>query len=349
MRGQSSFSTLILCYFACFCICFYSFYSFISGGEIKTSTNVAFFEPQTNFSSSQEELPSTQKEDEQTQSTPSQSEYIKGTISASTEAVKGKVITRYISPYLAPLSYDKIYIKNNTPLDINIKTLVGEKIGFKINENNSPQVLIMHTHATETYMEKDADFYTENYKSRTTNNNKNMVKIGEIVAKKLNENGIKTLHAKTQHDYPEYTGSYNRSAKTVNEYLKKYPSIKVVLDLHRDAVSMGGNDKAKLVTEINGKKAAQVMLVMGSQSGSIKNHPNWKENLKLAVRLQQTMETMYPTLARPLLLMSKSYNQKLSTGSMLIEFGTDVNTIDEATYSAELVGDALVSMLKTLK
>ena len=206
----------------------------------------------------------------------------------------------------------------------------------------------MHTHTTESFMQTDENYYTEDFNSRSTNNNKNTVKIGGIIAKKLNDNGIKTLHDKTQHDYPEYTGSYSRAAKTINSYLKKYPSIKIVLDLHRDAISADGG-KAKLVTEIGGKKAAQVMLVMGSQTGSIKDHPKWKENLSLAVKLQQTMEAKYPTLARPLMLMSKKYNQSLSTGSLLIEFGTDVNTLSEACYSAEMVGDSLVSLLNTLK
>jgi stage II sporulation protein P len=120
-----------------------------------------------------------------------------------------------------------------------------------------------------------------------------------------------------------------------------------VLDLHRDSVS-SGSDKVKLSTEIEGKKAAQVMLVMGSQSGSIKDHPNWQENLKLALKLQQTLEQKYPTLARPLSLMSKKYNQSLTTGSLLIEIGTEANTLEEACYSAELVGEALVTLLNSL-
>ena len=90
------------------------------------------------------------------------------------------------------------------------------------------------------------------------------------------------------------------------------------------------------------------MLVMGSQSGSVTNFPDWEENFKLAVRLQQVMEKNYPTLARPLMLMSKNYNESLTTGSLLIEFGTDANTLDEALYSAEMVGDSLVKFLSTL-
>ncbi len=282
-----------------------------------------------------------------TSSTPSQT--VTSSAPVSAEAVKGNVIEKYISPYTAKLSYNGIYMKNNTSLSINIKNLLASKLTFKIEKNNQPQVLIIHTHTTETYLESDTKTYGVNYSSRTTDNGKNMASIGAVIAKKLNDAGIKTMHDKTQHDYPQYNGSYSRSAKTINSYLKKYPSIKIVLDLHRDSVTVSGNDKAKLVTKINGKKAAQVMLVMGSQSGSITNHPNWQENLKLALRLQQTMETKYPTLARPLSLNSSRYNQSLSKGSMLLEFGTDMNSLDEAKYSAELVGDCLISLLNTIK
>ena len=175
-----------------------------------------------------------------------------------------------------------------------------------------------------------------------------MVALGKIIADKLNAAGIVTLHATTQHDNPSYNESYSRAAKTISDYKKNYPSIKVILDLHRDAIAQNDTDKVKVTTEINKKKAAQIMLVMGSQSGNTKNFPNWKENLKLATRLQQTVETMYPSLARSILLMPKNYNESLSTGSMLIEIGTDGNTLDEAKYSAELLSDALINLFNTL-
>ena len=110
-------------------------------------------------------------------------------------------------------------------------------------------------------------------------------------------------------------------------YLKKYPSIKVVIDIHRDSVSAEGG-KSKLVTQINGKKAAQVMLVMGSQGGIVKDYPNWKKNLSLAVKLHQKIEKNYPTLARPILLRNAKYNQNLTTGSILLEVGTEANTME---------------------
>lgn len=358
MRDSYSFLRLIVCYVLCV---FFLFYSFFSTPTIKHKNKPTFTDIFQNTPKKEENLAeNTESLVENINKTPQETtsqkvESVasitsskKETTTTSAAAVKGKILTRYISPYSVKDSYSGVYLKNYTSVKVDLKELLNKKINFKINKNNEPQVLIMHTHTTESFMQTDENYYTEDFNSRSTNNNKNMVKIGGIIAKKLNDNGIKTLHDKTQHDYPEYTGSYNRAAKTINSYLKKYPSIKIVLDLHRDAISADGG-KAKLVTEIGGKKAAQVMLVMGSQTGSIKDHPKWKENLSLAVKLQQTMEAKYPTLARPLMLMSKKYNQSLSTGSLLIEFGTDVNTLSEACYSAEMVGDSLVSLLNTLK
>ena len=270
-------------------------------------------------------------------------------VETGASAKKGEIITQYNSPYSAPLSYDSVYMKNNTDLDISIKKYLEGKISFRIEKSEEPQVLILHTHATETFKTDDNPYFTEDFSSRSQDNSKNMVSVGKIVAEKLNNAGIKTIHDTTLHDYPSYTKSYSRAAATINEYLKKYPSIKVVLDLHRDAVSKENGDKVKLQTEIGGKKAAQVMLVMGSQSGGVTNFPNWEENFKLAVKLQQKIEQKYPTLARPLMLMSKNYNQSLTTGSLLIEFGTDVNTLEEVHYSAEMVGESLAELLSALQ
>lgn len=291
-------------------------------------------------------------EEKDTSSDSSSKETVSENVSSaqvSAQAVKGKIISKYNSPYNAALSYGKVYMKNSTDFKIDIKSMLESQLGFKLNSSGEPQVLIMHTHTTETYLQQDSEYYTEDFNSRSADNSKNMVKIGAIIADKLNNAGIKTLHDVTQHDNPQYTGSYSRAATTIKSYLNKYPSIKIVLDLHRDSVSSGESDKVKLVTEINGRKAAQVMLVMGSESGTVTNFPNWRENLKLAVKLHQKIETKYPTLARPIMLMPKKYNQNLTTGSLLLEFGTDVNTLSEACYSAELVGNAMVELFNELK
>ncbi len=270
-------------------------------------------------------------------------------VAASTGGtVQGKVIEKFISPYTANTSYNNVYLKNNTDLNINIKEFLNADLGFKLEKNDEPQVLIIHTHATESFMRENKDYYTEQDTARTRDNEYNMVALGKIISDRLNAAGIKTIHDTTQHDYPSYNESYSRAANTICSYTEKHPSIKIVIDLHRDAISANDTDKVKVATEINGKKAAQIMLVMGSQSGGVKNFPNWKENLKLAVRLQQTVEVMYPTLARSIHFMPKNYNESLTTGSMLIEIGTDGNTLEEAKYSAELLSNSLINLFNTL-
>ncbi len=266
----------------------------------------------------------------------------------SNSVVSGRILEKYISPYTANLSYGNIYLKNNTDLDIDIKSLFESNLSFDLKDNSAPQVLIINTHATEAYMLQDKNFYSDEDKSRTTDNTHNMIAIGEIVANKLNSNGINTIHDKTLHDYPSYNESYSRAAKTITSALSAYPSIKIVIDLHRDSITTADNDKIKLTKVINGKKAAQIMLVMGSQSGSTKNFPNYKENLKLATKIQSKIEEKYNGLARSISLMPKNYNESLTTGSVLIEIGTDANTFEEAAYSAELLGNALSALFKEL-
>lgn len=352
LHNSSSIVRLIVCYTVCFLFLVYSFFnpSLLNHNQKPTFTDIIYTKEQKEEKIKTDQISSKKSENtteikENTSKNDQKKEEVK---EVSAAAVKGKIVTRYISPYKAPQSYASVYMKNSTGVKVDIKQLLNKKLDFKIEKNSQPQVLIIHTHTTESFMTNDNEYYTEDDKPRSTDNSKNMVKIGKIIEEKLNANGIKTIHDTTKHDYPEYTGSYGRAATTINSYLKKYPSIKIVLDLHRDSVS-AEEGKAKLVTEINGKKAAQVMLVMGSQTGTITGHPNWKENLSLAFKLQQTIEVKYPTLARPLMLASKKYNQSLTKGSLLIEFGTEANTLQEACYSAELVADSLVSLLNTLK
>lgn len=270
------------------------------------------------------------------------------TVSASGQAV-GNITAKFISPYTAGTKYNKVYLKNNTGSTINIKTLLEKKLSFKIDKNNKPQVLIMHTHTTESFMLEERDYYTEDDTSRTRDSKKNMIAIGDIIEQKLKAAGIGVIHDTTIHDYPAYSGSYTRSAATITDDLKAYPSIKIVIDIHRDSITANNKEKIKPVVKIDGKNAAQVMLVMGSQTGGITNYPNWKENLSLALKYQQTLEVMYPGLARAITLNSGKYNQNLTKGSILLEVGTEANTLDEAKRGAAYAGEALVSLLNTLK
>lgn len=242
------------------------------------------------------------------------------------------------------VGYQNAVIKNSTKLSNDkVAEYIKKDLSFLIYKNNKPQVLIYHTHATEAF-ESNTDYYDKGYNSRTLNNEQNIVSVGAIIAKELEEAGIKTIHDTTLHDYPSYNGSYNRSAKTVSEYLKQYPTIKVILDIHRDAIERDGS-RLSAVTTINGKDVAQVMIIAGCDDGTLDN-PNWKQNLRFAARLQNEMESLYPGLTRPLMFCYRRYNQHLSKGALLIEIGSHGNTLAEAQYAGELVGKSLVSLFE---
>ncbi len=273
-----------------------------------------------------------------------------GSVSVSNPAdAIGKITEKAVSPYSANTKYGSVYLKNNIGTKIDIKSLLNKKLSFKIKKNAEPQVLIIHTHTTETYLSEDRDYYTESDESRTRDSTKNMIAVGKVVEAKLKSAGIGVIHDTAVHDYPSYSGSYTRSAATVKSDLNAYPSVKIVIDIHRDAItSTADKSKIKPTVTINNKKCAQVMLVMGSQTGGITGYPNWMENLSLAVKYQERMEKMYPSLARSITLNSAKYNQNLSKGYLLLEVGSDANTLEEAKNGAEMAAEALVSLLDTL-
>ncbi len=258
--------------------------------------------------------------------------------------VIGNIVQKTVSPYGANTSFSNVYINNKCKESIDIKGGLSQSLGFKVDKGTNPQVLIYHTHTTESYFLEDKSVYTEEDNTRTTDNTKNVVAVGEKIAEQLRNAGYEVIHDKTMHDYPGYTGSYTRSAETVKAILKQYPSIKVAIDVHRDSIASGNSDKIAPTVLVDGKEAAQVMLVMGSQTGNISGYPNWRQNLKLAMKLQYVFESTYPSFARPILLKSAKYNQNLSTGSILLEMGSDANTLEQALYSGELVGRSLVTL-----
>ena len=237
-------------------------------------------------------------------------------------------------------------IKNCTDLpSAQVAAQVGQALPFSVEVGSSePQVLIMHTHATETYELEDRTWCDPAFSARTTDVALNMISVGAEIAAQLNAAGIVTLQDATLHDYPSYNGSYAKSNATVRKYLAQYPSIKIVLDVHRDAIQKEDGTRIAPVSDIEGKSAAQVMIICGADNGG--NLPNFKDNLKFAARWQAQMEQMYPGLTRPVLFDYRYYNQDLTTGSLLIEMGGHANTLAQAQYSGQLVGKALAALLK---
>lgn len=235
------------------------------------------------------------------------------------------------------VSFGKIAITNETKLKIDVENIMKEPLKLDFNRKG-PQVLIFHTHTTESYLKDTSQIDKKNVQNRTDDTRWNVVRVGEELAQDLRKDyGIEVIHNATVHDYPGTTGAYGRSISTVSNILKSYPSIKIVIDLHRDALN---EKKLRTVTEINSKKTAKVMFVMGTNATGLK-HPNWKENMKLAITLQQKLNGKYPGLARPIFISPNRFNQHLAKGAIIIEVGGDGNTMGESLESSKYLAEVI--------
>lgn len=263
-------------------------------------------------------------------------------------AAPGDIVERTITvPDSAnAISVEDIHINNLTGKLPDVAALAAAPIDITLGEG--PQILIMHTHGSEAYTPDGADIYTATDTSRTTDEHYNMIRIGEEMKAVFERYGLEVVHDATLHDYPSYTGSYNRSLAGVQDYLDRYPTIRLVLDVHRDALIAADGTTYKTVATVNGEKVAQVMMVMGSDDGGLE-HPRWQENLALAIRIQQALVDIDPSLPRPITLRSSRFNQQLTNGSLLVEVGCNGNTLQEAIAGAKLYAQAASQVFLTLK
>ena len=238
-------------------------------------------------------------------------------------------------------------IKNNTRQSVaDIAAEIENPLPFGVEKDSpDPQILIMHTHATEDYRLSAGLWYSPGDGARTTDTNLNMCAVGRVMADTLNAAGLNTLHDETLNDYPSYTGSYANSRAVVQRYLAQYPSIKVVLDVHRDAIETEGGSRMAPVCTVDGRQAAQVMIICGCDNGGSVQLPNWRQNLRFAAAWERSMEGMYPGFTRPVLFSYRFYNQDLTTGSLLIEIGGHGNNLNEALYAGQLAANGLVQAL----
>ena len=237
-------------------------------------------------------------------------------------------------------------IQNATDLpDADLAQAAAAGLPFAIEKNSAePQVLILHTHATETYQPDDSLWFDKAFTARTDDRARNMCAVGAAMARVLNEAGIVTLHDETLHDSPSYTESYARSAETAKAYLARYPSLKIILDVHRDALG-DETTRIKPLCTLEGQNTAQIMLIAGCDNGGSVSLPHWRENLAFAAAWEAQMEGSFPGLTRPVLCGYRFYNQDLTTGSLLVEVGGHGNTLEEALRAGEYAARALVSLL----
>ena len=239
----------------------------------------------------------------------------------------------------------RAYISNTTDHTLDV-TALTDTFDAELTDEG-PQILILHTHGSEAYTPTAGTDVVWSGNLRTTDSRYNVVQVGDEMADVFSEAGISVLHDRTLYDYPSYNEAYDRSLAAIESYLAQYPSLRFILDVHRDAIEDNQGNQYKVVSTIDGVgTAAQLTLVVGSD-GSGLPHPNWMENLKLAVALQEDLLTSYPTLMRPILLRNSRYNQHATTGSLLVEVGAAGNSPEEAALAGRLFAERMVEVLQS--
>ena len=263
------------------------------------------------------------------------------------KAVKGKTSEESYTGGGTIVAYDNVQVQSKIPSDfysLDIESLLNQKADLKIENAAQPTVLIYHSHTTECYTLLDVGFYTESTDLKTKDISRNMVRVGDEICKTLEARGVGVIHDREIHDN-SYNEAYASSRKSVEEYLEKYPSIEITIDVHRDSITYKDGTKVKPTVEVNGKKAARMMIISGCQHGNIKNFDGWEYNLRFSTAVTEKINSEYQALMRPILFSERKYNMDLTKNSFLLEIGTEANTLDEACYSARLFANCLADLI----
>ncbi len=215
----------------------------------------------------------------------------------------------------------------------------------EVSLKDSPTILIIHTHTSESYRPSSLFSYSETDNSRTEDTNFNVARVGAELASCLTGYGINVIHDSSINDYPSYNGSYKKALGLIQEHLSKNPSIDMVIDLHRDAMERADGTVVSTVSSVNGEKAAQVMLVVGTDQGGL-THQNWRDNFSFALSLQKAINESFPNLARPVNVRKERFNGHVSKKELIIEVGTTGNTLEEALVSARALAFAINELYK---
>ena len=254
---------------------------------------------------------------------------------------------------LSLISYGDLYVNNSTGYAPDLSELLYAELGsgekLESLSSGAPLVLVLHTHGTEAYSPRDATYYTEDQTelARSHDPKESVIAAGRVLVDVLNKAGISTVHSTVLHDSVQYKDAYARSAETVKKYLEMYPSIKLVIDLHRDSIVNSRGDILRTVTLAEGERCAQIKCTVGS-SWSGEEYANWEKNLSLALKLRKLLNDKYVNICRPIDLKESTYNQELSPYSIFVEIGSSGNSLDEAMYASELLAKALVELIKMM-
>lgn len=258
------------------------------------------------------------------------------------ENIESVLPTRVITKNNKTDTYTDIYksvkIKNESKY-----TLTQEMVTPNVDFTNKKDIIIYHTHTCESYTPTEANNYVASGNFRTTDLNYSVAGVGTELTNNLKSLGFNVNHDTTYHDYPAYTGSYTRSLATIQNILQNKPNSQFVIDLHRDA--LGSNSNYGPTVQIGDEVGAQLMFVMGTDGGGLE-HPNWLNNFKLAIKIQEKANEMYPGLFKPIILRDSRYNQHVTTGACIIEVGATGNTLEECKISMKYLAKVIEEIMK---
>ena len=225
---------------------------------------------------------------------------------------------------------------------VDVGKLLQQSIKWQLDDGQ-PAVLIVHTHGSESYTKELGQNYKETAQYRTLDEYYNMVAVGNLLADLLEQAGIRVIHDTQLHDYPSYNSSYNNSRKSVKQYLQEYPTIRLVLDLHRDAGENSDGSQFATHAKVDGKDSAQIMFLVGTdESGNY--HPDWRDNLAVAAKLNVLMEEINPGITRKTTLRAQRFNQDLADIALLVEVGSAGNTLQEALNAIPILAEAIIGL-----
>lgn len=245
---------------------------------------------------------------------------------AQTQVLESSVQERYTN------SYAGVNIKNETDFGLTEEMLSGE-----VAIENPKRVLIYHTHTCESYTPSESYSYEMTGNYRTTDLNFSVARVGTELAKMLESKNYTVIHDTTYHDFPAYSGSYDRSYQTVQNILASVEKTDILIDLHRDSV---GDSSYAPTVKIGEEYAAQLMFVIGTNGGGLE-HPDWIQNLRAAIKIQAKANEKYPGLFKPIVLRNSRYNQNLGKAACIIEVGATGNTLEQCITSMKYLAEVL--------
>ena len=273
---------------------------------------------------------------ENTEETNGETQEETGEIKLAKEGLTTEVVTPNPIAESYNVTYNNVKIKNQTDYELTNEILTPD---ITIENKN---IVIFHTHSCESYTSSPAYTYTPTGNFRTTDLNFTVTRVGTELETYLKQYGYNVIHNTDYHDYPSYNGSYTKSLQTVEKILQTTSS-DIIIDLHRDAI--GSRSDYAPTVKIGDEEAAQIMFVIGTNAGGL-YHPNWQQNLKFAIKIQEKAEEMYPGLFKPIMLTTSRYNQHTGKFANIMEVGATVNTIEQCLTSMKYLSKIMAEVIK---